>query len=295
MRLSRPDGTELNIEEFGKADGPAILLTHGWGVDSTEWYYVKMHLSKEYRLIVWDLPGTGRSTRAADNDYELSRLAHDLQAVVEWTNAAQIVLVGHSIGGMILQSYARLYPDEMRVHGLALVHTTYTNPLRTTRYGAFYSAIEKPVIVPLLYLTIALSPLVWLTNLLSYLNGRSHRSAHKQSFSGAESRGQLNFVARYAPLQSPAVLARGMLAMLRFDESQSIKKISVPATVVAAERDPVTLPQASRFLADVIPKAPYVVIPAGRHQAHFEFNSAFMQALRNFVEASLTNPERPPH
>src|SRR6185312_9471626 len=113
---------------------------------------------------------------AANNDYSMERFATDLRAIVEWTAAPRIVLVGHSIGGMILQTYARLFPTDSSVAGLALVHTTYKNPLRTTKHGALYSAIEKPVIVPLLYLTILFSPLAWLMNVLSYLNGSAHRS-----------------------------------------------------------------------------------------------------------------------
>jgi hypothetical protein len=41
-----------------------------------------------------------------------------------------------------------------RVAGLVLTHTTLTNPVRTTSGAAFFSPIEKPVRVPLMYLTI---------------------------------------------------------------------------------------------------------------------------------------------
>jgi pimeloyl-ACP methyl ester carboxylesterase len=287
-RLRRPDGTELNIEEFGKPDGPAVILTHGWGTDSTEWYYAKKELAKEHRVVVWDLPGAGHSTRALNNDYSIERFATDLQAIVEWSGASRIVMVGHSIGGMILQTYARLFPTEPAVAGLALVHTTYTNPIRTTKHGTLYSAIEKPVIVPLLYLTIVLSPLVWLMNILSYLNGSTHRSTEKQSFTGNETRGQLDFTARFVLVQSPAVLAKGMLGMIHFDESACVKTIAFPTAVVAAEEDPVTLPSASRFLKDSIPDAYCVTIPKGRHQAHMEMNDSFLGALKAFIRNSLS-------
>ena len=282
-RLRRPDGTELNIEEFGKSDGTTIILTHGWGMDSTEWYYAKKELAKDHRVVVWDLPGVGLSTRAFNNDYSIERFARDLQAIVEWSGASRIVMVGHSIGGMILQTYARLFPTEPAVTGLALVHTTYTNPIRTTKHGTVYSAIEKPVIVPLLYLTIAISPLVWLMNVLSYLNGSTHRSTDKQSFSGKETRGQLDFTARFVLVQSPAVLAKGMLGMIKFDESTNVKTIAYPTVVVAAEKDPVTLPSASQFLADSIPDANWVTIPMGRHQAQMEMNESFLKALKDFI------------
>ncbi|MBA3481385.1 MAG: alpha/beta hydrolase, partial [Pirellulales bacterium] len=287
-RLRRPDGTELNVEEFGKPEGTTVILTHGWGMDSTEWYYAKKELAKEHRVVVWDLPGVGLSTKALNNDYSIERFATDLHAVVQWSGAPHVVMVGHSIGGMILQTYARLFPNDPAVAGLALVHTTYTNPIRTTKNGTIYSAIEKPVIIPLLHLTILLSPLVWLMNVLSYLNGSTHRSTDKQSFSGEETRGQLDFTARFVLVQSPGVLAKGMLGMIRFDESTNVKKIGFPTMVVAAEKDPVTLPSASQFLTDSISNAYCVTIPMGKHQAQMEMNESFIGALKGFIRNSLS-------
>lgn len=288
-RLRRPDGTELNIEEFGKRDGAAIILTHGWGMDSTEWYYAKKELMKEHRVLVWDLPGVGLSTKASNNDYRIERFATDLQAIVEWSGAPSVVLVGHSIGGMILQTFSRLFPSEPAVAGIALVHTTYKNPVRTTKFAAAYTLIEKPVIVPLLYLTIALSPLVWLMSVLSYLNGSTHRSTDKQSFSGNETRGQLDFTARFVLVQSPQVLARGMLGMMKFDESDNLEKINYPTVVIPAEHDPVTLSEASKVLEDSIPKAYSAPIPLGKHQAHMEMSEVFLGALNAFIGNAMAS------
>ena len=288
IALRRPDGTEINVEEFGKTDGPTVILTHGWGMDSTEWYYAKKELAKEHRVVVWDLPGVGLSTRAANNDYSMERFATDLHAIVEWTAAPRVVLVGHSIGGMILQTYCAPIPNGYFRGRSVLVHTTYMNPLRTTKHGALYSAIEKPVIVPLLYLTILFSPLAWLMNVLSYLNGSTHRSTDKQSFSGNETRGQLNFTARFVLVQSPAVLARGMLGMIHFDESRNLNAIAFPTVVVAAENDPVTLPSASQFLTNSIPEAYGVTLPMAKHQGQMEMHEPFLGALKAFIQKSLT-------
>ena len=74
---------------------------------------------------------------------------------------------------MIILTFCRLFPSALgsRVSGLVLSHRTPTNPVRTTSGPAFYTAIEKPVLVPLMYLTIALSPLVRLMNWLRLLRG----------------------------------------------------------------------------------------------------------------------------
>ena len=76
------------------------------------------------------------------------------------------ILLGHSIGGMITLTFCRLFPQALgtRVRAIALVQTTYTNPVRTTNMAGLLTALERPIIVPLLHLTIWLSPLLWLSN-----------------------------------------------------------------------------------------------------------------------------------
>jgi hypothetical protein len=59
QRLRRPDGTVLQVEFYGPEDGQPIILSHGWGPNSTVWYYAKRQLSDRFRVIVWDLPGLG--------------------------------------------------------------------------------------------------------------------------------------------------------------------------------------------------------------------------------------------
>ena len=115
-----------------------------------------------------------------------------------------------------------------RIMGIVLTHTTPTNPVRTTSGAAFYTAIEKPVLMPLMYLTIALSPLVWLMNWLSYLNGSAHLSTKHSSFGGTETWEQIDFFTRFQPEAWPAVMARGMLGMMRYDATETLAGISVP-------------------------------------------------------------------
>ena len=244
-RLKRPDGSELHVEMYGPADGPTIVLTHGWGANATEWYYLKKHLGDRFRLIAWDLPGLGLSKRPDNNDYSLDKMARDLDAVVDLAGNTPVVLLGHSIGGMISLTYCRLFPESLgrKVSGLVLVHTTPTNPVRTTKNAGLYTALQKPVIEPLLHLTIWLSPLVWAMNWMSYLNGSAHRSTEKESFAGTETRGQLDFATRFMPHASPAVLARGMFGMLAYDASATLKTIDVPVLVVPGDRDATPRPR----------------------------------------------------
>ncbi|QDV38394.1 alpha/beta fold hydrolase [Tautonia plasticadhaerens] len=287
-RLARPDGSELHVVIDGPPDAPTIVLTHGWGANRDEWLELRHHLAGRFRLIMWDLPGLGRSKRPDNRDYRLETLAGHLDAVVELAGGRPVVLLGHSIGGMITLTYCQQFPGAIgpKVAGLVLVHTTYTNPVRTTKNAPLYTALEKPLIVPLLHLTIALSPLVWLMNWMSYLNGTLHLSTARQSFAGRQSREQLERATRFAPHGSPAVLARGMFGMLRYDATASLRSIAVPALVVAGDRDPILLPEASERIRDGIPDSRLETLAPARHMGLMEHHERFAREVAAFVEAT---------
>jgi pimeloyl-ACP methyl ester carboxylesterase len=286
LRLERPDGTALHVELCGPRAGTPIVLTHGWGVDNRAFYYTKRSLSAQHRVIAWDLRGLGKSSRAGNNDYSLDAMADDLAAVVDVAHAPA-VLLGHSIGGMITQTFARRHANRLGsdVTALVLVGTTYTDPTRTTLGGAVMHALERPLFTPLMYLTIALAPLVWAMNWLSYVNGSQLVGTALTGFTGSETRGQLDFATRFFAKAPPGVLARGMLAMFRFDETSSIGNITVPVLIVPGDRDPVLLPRASEHIASVIPGAILQAVTPAKHMGLMERHDEFNTTLAAFTGA----------
>ena len=105
-QVERPDGTRLHVESFGPEHAPVLLLTHGWGLSSAEWFYARQHLGERYRLLVWDLRGLGQSRGPDDHRYDLDRMAGDLNAVLALAGeqrvvrdsiGVRIILCGHSV------------------------------------------------------------------------------------------------------------------------------------------------------------------------------------------------------
>jgi hypothetical protein len=126
-----PTGSTLYVETYGREDAPSIVFTHGWGMDSTFWNYAKRDLSDRFRLIFWDLPGLGKSKAGGLAAIDLNAFATDLATIVQ-TCATRPVLVGHSIGGITIQTLVRDQPElQARLAGVVLLNTTYTNPLKT--------------------------------------------------------------------------------------------------------------------------------------------------------------------
>ena len=222
-------------------------------------------------------------------------MAADLQAVIEKSTDGPVILIGHSIGGMIIQTFCRLFPAHLnhRVIGLVLVHTSYTNPIKTTMFGSALAALQKPILEPLNYLTLWLSPLVWLSNWQSYLNGSLHLSTRLTSYAGTQTWNQIDYSSRLLACALPAVLARGNFAMTKFDAQATLPTISVPTLVVAAKHDRITCKEANQFIAESIPRAEVIELSPAGHLGHWERHPEFTQALSDFC-AKLDSPKVPP-
>ncbi len=288
-RLQRPDGSEIQVEFYGPTDGQPIILTHGWGPNSTVWYYAKRQLGQHFRLILWDLPGLGKSTGPHNQDYSLEKYARDLEAIVQLTGDRPVILLGHSIGGMIVLTFCRLFPEHLtrRVSGLILVDTTYTNPLKTAIFSKVLQALQKPLLEPLLHLTIWLFPLVWCMNWLNYFNGSQLVGMWLSGFTGTETRGQLNFSTLLSLYGSPAVLARGTLAMLAYDATETLAHIQVPVQIIVGASDIVTVPPTSHYMHQAIPHSELVTLQRAGHMGLMEQNQRFAEVVSSFSAVGI--------
>lgn len=286
QRLRRPDGTVLQVEFYGPEDGQPIILSHGWGPNSTVWYYAKRQLSDRFRVIVWDLPGLGKSSKPKNKDYSLEKYARDLEAVVDLVGKP-VILLGHSMGGMLTLTFCRLFPEQLgsRVAGLILADTTYTNPVKTAILSKVLRAVQKPLLEPLLYLTIGLSPVLWLMTWLSYFNGSLHISVELSGFKGTETRGQLDFSALLSALGSPGVLARGTLAMFKYEETATLSTIHIPVLLIVGASDIATKPDASLRMKAELPQSEFVSLKGSGHMSLMEHNQEFAEIVSAFSTA----------
>jgi len=281
VKLETADGSRLHVEQEGGANKPALLLTHGWTLDSESWFYARKHLVGNYRLILWDLPGLGQSPQPADGRYTVERLAENLRVVLEKAGTSRVTLVGHSIGGMMMLTLCRLYPDlvQRRVNGLVFIDTTYKFPLETASGGKLLRALQEPLIKPMLHLTVWLWPLAWLTNWLTYLNGTGHLVARLALFSADVTRGQLDAGAWYAAKDHPGVVAKGILAVLDWNEEQTLAQIRLPSRVITGSEDRLTKPEAGEEMTKRMRRCDFVRIDPAGHNGPLEEGEQYARAI----------------
>jgi pimeloyl-ACP methyl ester carboxylesterase len=90
--------------------GPAVLLIHGWTCDGSDWSWLIDDLSRDHHVIAADNRGHGRSSRAPD-DYTPRRCAADSAELLDALGLSDVIVVGHSMGGIIASALAVDRPD----------------------------------------------------------------------------------------------------------------------------------------------------------------------------------------
>jgi non-heme chloroperoxidase len=108
-------GVALHVREWGRPDGPPILLTHGWSQSHLCWArQYQSALAEEFRLVAYDLRGHGMSEAPLEpGHYTDPRLwADDVAAIIDQLGLDRPVLVGWSYGGFIVCDYLRAHGQD---------------------------------------------------------------------------------------------------------------------------------------------------------------------------------------
>lgn len=280
--IRRPDGSKINVEYYGKENGQPIILVHGLSSSIRNWYYQRKYFEKDYRLIMMDLAGMGKSTRPANKDYSLEKLAGDLHAVIEHSGSKNPILWGHSLGGMTILSFLA-NNTTVQIKGVILENTTYTNPLHTIIFRRLLTSAQKSIITPLSYSLIVLSPFVWLFRWMNYMNGGAHMMTRFFMFAGTQTWRQLDFVTRISTLTPTAVMARGCLGMFSYDVTNELAGMNLPILIITATRDRLTQPDASRYMKSRLPNAELVTMASANHQTLIERHDDVNAAAEKFI------------
>lgn len=112
-------GVRLHIRDTGPRDAPAVILIHGFGSSLHTWEDWARALSTGYRVIRFDLPGSGLSGADPTGDYTDRRSLQVLVALMDGLGVQRASLIGNSIGGRIAWKFAAGQPD--RTDKLVLV------------------------------------------------------------------------------------------------------------------------------------------------------------------------------
>ncbi|MDB5511297.1 MAG: alpha/beta hydrolase [Enterovirga sp.] len=128
-RFLEIDGIRLYVIEAGPADGPLLILLHGFPEFSYGWRHQIGPLAQAgFRVVVPDQRGYGRSDKPEGLDaYRLARLGADVLALASACGAERFRLVGHDWGGIVAWWVAAQHPE--RVERLAVINAPHPDVL----------------------------------------------------------------------------------------------------------------------------------------------------------------------
>ncbi|WP_162591081.1 alpha/beta fold hydrolase [Variovorax sp. PBL-E5] len=128
--VTASDGVRLSVREYGNLQGPAIVFVHGIAQSQLSFdRQVHSELAKKYHLVTYDLRGHGESDKPTSEEAYVNgrRMSDDLRSVMTATGVHKPVLVGWSLGGIIVAQYLSDYGDA-EISGVNFVGARIAQP-----------------------------------------------------------------------------------------------------------------------------------------------------------------------
>ena len=250
-------------EAAGDPDATPLIFLHGIGGAARAWRQQLATFGDRFHAIAWDMPGYGGSASLAS--VSIPALADALQQFIAQVGGASPILVGHSIGGMIVQKWLVQSPKLARAIVLA-----QTSPAFGKADGDWQKSFISARLGPLDRgeTMKSLAP-----SLVKELVGDNPDPM------GIE-------LARECMASVPEASYRAMmLALIGFDQRNTLKDISVPTLLLSGSKDNNAPAPMMAKTATYIPSAEYVELAGVGHLANLEQPDAFDEAVGRFVDS----------
>jgi pimeloyl-ACP methyl ester carboxylesterase len=246
--------------------GPTILMLHGIGGGHRAFApQVESFAGAGYRAVAWDMPGYGRSPPI--EPYNFKGLAQScvalMEALVEKQAKKNLIVLGHSMGGMVAQEVVSRRPDLVRQLILCGTSAAFGKPdgdwqknflaERTAPLDAGQSMAElADALVPQMIGPASLPEGIELA----------------RSCMGAV---------------NPSTYRRALQALMGFDRRADLARIAVPTLLIAGEYDKNAPPAVMKKMADAIPGSDYLEMRGIGHLQNLEAPEDFDGAVLNFL------------
>ena len=249
------------ILKAGSGDS-AVVMLHGVGGAKEAWASTLAALSGAgFRAIAWDMPGYGQS--AMIDPYTNEGLARALESLLDVLDARRVVLLGHSMGGMVAQEALARFPH--KINGLIL---SGTSPAFGAPGGTWQQGFLRSRFAP-----------------LDAGRGMAALAAElvpAMMAPGAGAAAQAAAAAMMSRVPEAAYRA-ALSAIVAFDRRAQLADIRVPTLALAGAHDRNAAPAVMEKMAARIPGCEYRCLPDVGHLANLEDPAAFDAAVLEFL------------
>lgn len=254
------DGLRIGYRDRGS--GPALVLLHGWPVDSREWSRQLDGLSDVLRVVAWDAPGAGQSSDPPD-DVGFSYWADRLVDLLDRLGIDQAHVGGLSFGGALALELHRCHPDRVRSLVLLSAYAGWGGSLPPDEVQRRLDLIRRNTELP---------AHEWVPALIeTLLPEGSDRGLHDE------------LTIMLSDLHRPATRT-ALAALGATDLRDHLPEIAVPTLMIYGGRDVRSPREVWQPIHDAIRGSELVVIPDVGHMVDMQAPEAVNAAIRAFVD-----------
>jgi proline-specific peptidase len=282
VKFNTADGRKLTYRRMGT--GP-VLVCHPGGPGFSSSYFADLAgLWEQFTLVMLNPRGTGGSDRPADTRaYQIDDYVADVEEVRRHLGLEQMLLLGHSHGGVVAEAYAAAHPA--RVKRLVLASTL-------ARFGPAHEAAMKAGMD-------RRSGQPWYADAVAALEEEQEaKFTSDQELAALFFREFPLYFARYGDaeagyadtLRSETINADTLLLFNReifntFDLRERLTNITAPTLVITGEDDFICGPLCAAEISAAIPGAREVIVGDSGHMIFIEQPQAFHDEVASFLES----------
>jgi pimeloyl-ACP methyl ester carboxylesterase len=239
-----------------------VVFLHGLGAGARSFApQIASFAAAGYQPIALDLPGYG--ARAPVDAMTFEAIAEDVEFTIAKSSLDRPVLVGHSMGGMLVQTMLRRRPDAYAAAVLSCTSPAFGNPA-----GDFQKKFVAARLAPL--------------DAGKTMADVAETVVDSMTGPNADPAGRAIFIEAYA-MTSPETYRAAVKCLVTFDERANLTHIRVPVMCLAAEHDTNAPAFVIEKMAAKIPGAYYFCLSGLGHLPNVEAPQAFDAAIFNFL------------
>jgi pimeloyl-ACP methyl ester carboxylesterase len=232
--------------------------------DSKSWQFILKDLSKQYRVIIFDNRGCGRTTDY-EGSFSLKDLATDVSELLEYLRIDQAHVLGHSMGGMIAQEMALAFPE--KINKLILASSS---PILSERAEATLNKLYKEW-------KGGCDMADWFRELFQWLFTKEALE-NKQFMDAA-----IIFALNYPYPQTLEGFEAQAEAINLFDARDRIHNIHHNTLIISGAEDILIPAEESKKLLKIGGKCEFIEIQHAAHSIHAEKPKEFAEAVTGFI------------
>jgi 3-oxoadipate enol-lactonase len=239
-------GCRLSVDERGS--GPPVVLVHGLGGTAHDiWKHQLPELEERFHVVAYDLRGSG-SSEVTPGPYTIEGMVDDLRALVEHLELGPVALLGHSMGGAIVLSYASRFPGDVRAVVGVGAPVAFPGETREALAARAVTVEEKGMgAVAETVATNGVSP--------------TFREQYPAEFQGLIAMLEQN---------DPKGYAAQCRALVDLDLAEGLQHITAPLLLVSGDRDGVSPPEATERTAGHVDGSRFTIVEDCGHHPVWE-------------------------